>query len=149
MMRVLGNEPMHSNHDAAQFWRGASLYARQNRWTALAVIALVVYAVYTWEIKADARWLLLLSLDTFILMFWWIFDPATKRNGFGYKIGFLGGMGAVSDEPVLALFFAILIMAWPWIEQVKTPKNFLNWAIGGTAAFIVIFFSTLFISWQL
>ena len=101
-MRVLDYRPMHSNHDAAQFWRGALFYTRQNRWTALAITALVVCAVYTSEIKADARWLLLLSLQTFILMFWWIFDPATKRNGFGYKIGFLGGMGAVSDEPVLA-----------------------------------------------
>ncbi|HEX8234395.1 MAG TPA: hypothetical protein VF600_00400 [Abditibacteriaceae bacterium] len=126
--------------------RGALMYARQHWWLALWVAFIAARAVYLFVVKADARLLLGASLCALILTFWWICVPASQRGEVFPLIGFFSAMTFSATKPdfVFLLCLTGLMMAWPWVQRIKTPRNFLTWLVGGTAAFIVIFFTVLF-----
>jgi hypothetical protein len=61
-------------------------------------------------------------------------------------LGFAFGVTFGTFDLSFFLLLTFFALAWPWIQRIKTPRNFLKWLVGGTAAFIVVFFIVLFTS---
>ena len=149
-MRVLDGSPLHDQYHAPQFLRGALIYARENWFMALWLGYFAMRAIYDLNVEHDARSLMMYSYAAFLSTFWWIHDPVIRRDGFSPEAGSIVAVsfafGATFGVFNLGffLFCTGFALAWPWIQRIKTPHNFLTQLVAGTAAFIVVFFTILF-----